>query len=434
MVVITGFGLGQGTARAQPNEPQTPPVDVLQVSGFLDKIMANGIRQAIVTAGSDGSQALVLQVNLKGTVIPDSDVVELAELMLGSKVPVAMWVGPSGAKAVGVAGQLMAVAAVNGMAPGSKIGNFGDPLVVGGKSLAFGEATDRLRNGRLGYTDARKLGALKPGNDAGGTAVLGEMIVALDGVTVNGTTLHTARSIERDGQPGRTVSGNTRFSKLGLVDQLFHTVASPAVAYLLIIIGLCLLLFEFFTAGVGVAGVLAAICTILGCFGLVALPTRWWAFGLLVLAIVAFGIDVQAGLPRLWTGIGVAAFVVASRFLFHGIYLSWVSLLVGIGGVLATFLSGMPSMVRTRFSTPTIGREWMIGREGVATADIKPDGVVRVGEGVWRARTNRATPIASGDAIRVAAIDGITLEVEPLTGAARDYRERRPKGEPNPDP
>ena len=58
---------------------------------------------------------------------------------------------------------------------------------------------------------------------------------------------------------------------------------------------------------------------------------------------------------------------------------------------------------------------------------IDPDGVAVVGEARWRARTNRATPIAAGAALRVVAIDGVTLEVEPLEGAARDYRERRVK-------
>jgi membrane-bound serine protease (ClpP class) len=86
----------------------------------------------------------------------------------------------------------------------------------------------------------------------------------------------------------------------------------------------------------------------------------------------------------------------------------------------------MPAMVRTRFSTPTIGREWMIGEEGQARTAIAPDGTVLVRGAPWRARTNRATPIAVGDRVRVAAIEGLVLDVEPLVGAARDYRERKP--------
>jgi membrane-bound serine protease (ClpP class) len=67
----------------------------------------------------------------------------------------------------------------------------------------------------------------------------------------------------------------------------------------------------------------------------------------------------------------------------------------------------------------------MIGREGVAVGAIGPEGVARVEDATWRARTNRATPIADGAGLRVVAIDGVTLEVEPLVGGARDYRERR---------
>lgn len=89
------------------------------------------------------------------------------------------------------------------------------------------------------------------------------------------------------------------------------------------------------------------------------------------------------------------------------------------------FVVGMPSMVRTRFATPTIGREWLIGLQGVASTDISPEGEALVRDAKWRARTNRATPIKAGEPLRVAAIDGITLDVEPLEGAARDYREMR---------
>ena len=79
-------------------------------------------------------------------------------------------------------------------------------------------------------------------------------------------------------------------------------------------------------------------------------------------------------------------------------------------------------MVRSRFSTPTVGREGMIGELGAAEVDVDPDGVVRVRGALWRARTNRATPIPAGDPVRVAAVEGLVLEVEPLEGAARDAR------------
>ena len=87
-------------------------------------------------------------------------------------------------------------------------------------------------------------------------------------------------------------------------------------------------------------------------------------------------------------------------------------------------IGGMPAMVRTRFSTPTIGREWMVGEVGAAVSRVAPDGVVTVRDAPWRARTNRATPIEVDQPIRVVSIDGLVLEVEPTEGAAQDYRER----------
>jgi membrane-bound serine protease (ClpP class) len=64
-------------------------------------------------------------------------------------------------------------------------------------------------------------------------------------------------------------------------------------------------------------------------------------------------------------------------------------------------------------------------------ADVHPEGVVSVRDALWPARTNRATPIAAGDRIRVVAVEGTSLEVEPEVGGARDHRERRKGGAPS---
>ena len=128
-------------------------------------------------------------------------------------------------------------------------------------------------------------------------------------------------------------------------------------------IGAVLLLFEFFTAGVGVAGLVGAVCLVFGCVGFAALPVRPLAVALLVLSIFAFAVDVQVGVPRLWTGVGLFLFVVASWILYRplpgdDLRLGWITLVVGTAGVALTFVLGMPSMVRTRFATADIGRDY----------------------------------------------------------------------------
>jgi len=84
----------------------------------------------------------------------------------------------------------------------------------------------------------------------------------------------------------------------------------------------------------------------------------------------------------------------------------------------------MTAVIRSRFSTPTIGREGIVGEEGRAEVDVAPDGVILIQGARWRARTNRATPIDAGDPVRVVAVEGLVLEVEPPEGGARDYRDR----------
>jgi membrane-bound serine protease (ClpP class) len=430
---------GTDTDTDTDTETGTPVarVDVLQVSGFIDPILVDTIDGAIDRAVNDGSQALILQVNSDGTIVGDDVVEELLVRVATAPIPIGIWVGPSGARFYGTAAQLLAVADVTGMAPGARVGYIGVPLdppgLPDGVSVDFGPAEERLRNGSVGLSDARSLGVFKQRIDDEGIPTITNMVAAMDGYEENGVVLVTTELVVLDDGATRfdTVSV-VRFSKLTLVDQLFHTVASPPVAYLLLLTGLALLLFEFFTAGVGIAGVVGAVCTVLAFTGLAVLPTRPWAVVLIILAMIAFAIDVQVGIPRFWTGAGIVLTVIGSWFLFESIpgatmRPSWLALLAGISGISLTFIVGMPSMVRTRFATPTIGREWMIGQEGTAIDAVDPEGFVSVGSATWRARTNRATPIAAGEPIRVAAIDGVTLDVEPLEGAARDYREMRGK-------
>lgn len=403
---------GSCAERAEAGEGR---LAVITVSGLLDPVLARFIERSIDDAEEAEVSWLVLQVNSRGTVISDGEVAALARRVHEASVPVAVWVGPSGTRATEGVAQLAAVSCQVGVAPGSRIGDLGDPVVDTALfAPGFREHLDRLEGATVGADDAVDLGLAEA--DA---PVLGAFLIELDGV-------ETEVVEDDEGRPQRAVSGDSRpvFSKLPITDQLLHTVASPPVAYLLLLAGLALIVFELFTAGVGVAGVVGAGCTVLASYGMAVLPARGWAVGLLVLTVVAYAVDVQTGVPRVWTGIGTVALVVGSFMLYDGLSLSWITLGVGIAGMLIFVIGAMPAMVRTRFSTPTIGRGWMIGEEGEAVTAVEPEGVVRVRGAPWRARTNRATPVAAGDKVRVIEVDGLLLEVEPLEGAARDHRER----------
>jgi len=428
-IALLGFA-APAAAQDDAAAETAAPVDVLQVSGLIDGVVADEIISAVERTRTNGSQALVLQVDVDGAVVDNASLGEVLSALHEAPVPVAVWVGPSGSRLLGAAVHLLAVADVSGMAPGSKVGYLDTSIVAPDADGAARIAP--LVGETVGLTEARSLGVFDQRVTDEGIATIANMLDALDGYTeqIGDTVVElntTTEVITEEGTVQRNTIAVPRFTKLGLVDQLFHTVASPPVAYLMLLIGVGLLIFEFFTAGVGVAGVVGAVCALLAGHGLAALPARWWAVALIVVSFVAFAIDVQVGLPRTWTGLGIVGTIVGSLWMFEplpgaSLRLSWITLVAGIGGVMLSFIVGMPSMTRTRFATPTIGREWMVGATGEVISDVAPDGVVRVGDGEWRARANRATPLHAGDTVRVASIDGITLEVEPLEGAARDYR------------
>jgi membrane-bound serine protease (ClpP class) len=218
-----------------------------------------------------------------------------------------------------------------------------------------------------------------------------------------------------------------RFIRLDLGGQVLHRLISPSIAYFLFVAGLALLVFEFYTASIGLAGLVGALCVVGALVGFSYLPVHWWAFALLVIAALGFAVDVQAGSLGFWTIVGALALGTGSLWLYGGSARLgppwWVLLLVCLG-MLLFMVGGMTAMIRSRFSTPTVGREGMVGETGLAEVDIAPDGVVVIRGARWRARTNRATPILAGDAARVVSVEGLVLEVEPPEGGARDYRDR----------
>jgi membrane-bound serine protease (ClpP class) len=360
--------------------PARPRVDVIEVDGLIDPVMADFLTHAVHSAETGGARALVVQLDSTGGAISAARLGALVATVAHATVPIGVWVGGSGRpRAYGAAFRVFLAAPVRGVGPDARIGPH--------RALPSGVVH---------------------------APTLGDFLVS-GGLPVPTSIVHRAgRPLQR--QPLVDV----QFAKPGLVARLLHAVVTPAVPYVLLVVGLLLVVFEFFTAGVGIAGVVGAGSLVLAAYGLGALPTRWWAVLLLAVGVGGYAIDLQAGAPRFWTVVGTLALAVGSVRLYDGFSVPVVAMVIVVAGTALFMVGGMPVMIRTRFSTPTIGRESMIGEMGVAVADVAPEGTVELRGAPWRARTNRATPIRAGDPIRVVAIDGLLLEVEPEEGGARE--------------
>ena len=400
--------LFSSNARAEVTSPEAAKsVVVVEASGLMDPVMVRMMEETLTKVDPNATIALVFQINISGSVVQNDQIIALGELISSSRTPISFWVGPSGSRAKGPIVELALISGDIGISPGSKIGKIGQsnfPINSFGVSQNF-----ELEEKTLNYDVAIEQGIARS------SPVLLEHLVGLEDFEVISDV---------DSGEIKPLT-QTRFEEMDPPDQFFHSVGSPAITYLLFLAGMGLLVFELYTAGVGIAGVLGALCLLLGFYGLAVLPSNPWGIALLIFSMLSFAVDVQTGVPRFWSLIATISLIVGSLLLFDGLSLSWLTLLFGILVTVTCMSAGMPAMIRTRFATPTIGREWIVGELGTAIEEINPNGTVEVKGAIWKAQTNRATPIKVNDEIRVAAVDGFWLDVEPLEGAARDYRERK---------
>ena len=406
---------------------QTPErhLDVVQVQGAIDPMVADLITRSIGRAQTNGATAVILQIDSEGAV--DTDPLPLIGTVRTSRVPVVAWVGPGKARAGGAAGALVLAASFAAASPSARLGPI-EPLRLDGRGVEVPGAVGRLP------TDEPE-GGLTVGPDRGrlsGRAAaerevvdavaptIGDVIVALHGQEVptlaGPVKLSTAKQIDTDDGPRQTADQPVRFLKLGTFASVQHSLTSPSVVFLLLIVGLSLMVFEFFTVGIGLAGLAGAAAVTGALYGASHLPLTWWATALLLISTFGFAVDVQAGHQGFWTAVGAVGLLAGALTLFGGSAALdvplWLVALVFVGQIVF-MLGGMTVAVRNRFSIPTVGRDSMIGELGEARTELNPDGVVTVRGAPWRARTHRGRPVSPGGPIRVVAVDRLVLEVEP---------------------
>ena len=370
ITLILGYSfLSAQQLHGQENQESLNPgyVEVFEVSGLLDDVLASALENSIIDAQNNGANALILQMNSKQAVISNQRLVALGQAFLDSSIPIEVWVGPSGSTAQGKVAQLALLSDSLGVSIGSSIGKTGEYVfssmelnssyqekikILRSSTLQWNEAIeanlvqcDRVEIDELGKTLTEKEQLARCANPT-----LGDFLVNRDSFV--------SEVIQTDDGPRLSPLTKTKINRLNLIDQLMHTVASPPITYLLLVSGLALLLFEFFSIGVGIAGVIGAISVALSAYGLTILPFRPWALLLIIFSMLAFAIDIQTVVPRVWTLIGQIMFTIGTIFLYYevNVEMSWIPMSVGIIGVLVLMARGMPIMIRGRFATTQIDR------------------------------------------------------------------------------
>ncbi|HXX70662.1 MAG TPA: nodulation protein NfeD [Candidatus Acidoferrum sp.] len=441
MGVLLGLFVGTVTRADAPIASSASPnssaddVVVLRIEGEIEPILAQYIVNGIQKGGRDHANLILITMNTPGGL--DTSMRRIVEAILGSSVPVAIYVAPSGVRAASAGFFILESADVAAMAPGTNTGAASPVFEMFGQTVQIDEtmrkkvtndaaaflrsyATKRGRNTDLAVsavTDAKafsdsealegKLIDLVASSEADLLAKLnGRAITRFDGSTVQ---LSLARPLQRE------VAMTPR-------EKLLTHIVEPNVAFVLLIVGVLGLYVEFNHPGMFAPGVIGGIAILLALLAFQQLPVTLIGIALIVLALSLFVLEAKfpthgvLGIGGTVAMILGAIMLVQSPWTGMGVRLSTAVAVAIPFAVIAIVL--MRAVLRSRRWKRATGREELLGEEGEVTETVgtaPATGMVRVHGELWRAEAVNGGSIPKGARVRVRSIRGLTLDVEPAT-------------------
>ncbi len=373
-------------------------VDVIEISGPLDDLAIRYLISEIGASQAREALAAIIQLDSPGSV--SDELGELLELVASPDFTVIVWVGEAPAVAFGGAAELLEAAAFGTAAPGTEVGHYEDLL---DEVVVIEEGSSQVDEVQ---------------------AAIGQIVVWLDGKSrgggadgQSGEVFDTAEAVTEDGETRLRPTVEVRFQEQSVFERIVRSALRPEVALFYLVAGLALVAFEFYALGPGIAAASATVPLLLGGYGLVALPSRWWALALVVAGWWGLTVDFQWGSFGRLSIISLASLYGGGVFLFAtgpAYPATWWGVLLVVVAVGAFYFSAMPTVARSRFSTATIGRDHLIGRTAIALTGFDPDGVIEIDGARWRATAHREAAIDAGTDVTITGLEGAYLEVEPV--------------------
>jgi membrane-bound serine protease (ClpP class) len=399
------------------------------VDGAIGPATASYISRSIDEAQSEGGQCLIIQLNTPGGLLDSTRVI--VQKLLGSQIPVVVYVAPTGATAASAGCFITLAANVAAMAPATTIGA-AHPVALGGlpvgdQSKPDQTMTQKLENFAVSYMEAiasRRSRNVEWAKSAvrESASITAEKAQELKVIEIVARDLKdllgqlNGRMV--DGKPLRTADAQVVEIKMSAAENLFQMFWRPEVMFVLMLIAIYGLIGEMTTPGAILPGVIGAIALVLALYMSAILPVNVAGLLLVVLAVGLFLIDVFAPTHGVLTGGGIVAFLVGSLMLFdRRDPLFRLSLAYIIPSVILTsgfFLFIVGKGLRAQRLPVKVGRETMLGKVVSALTPIDANGgrVFIEGEN-WAARST--TPISQGETVKIIAVEGLTLKVIPNT-------------------
>jgi membrane-bound serine protease (ClpP class) len=414
-----------------PLLPQAQTVVSITIDGTINPVTADYVHRGIEKAQKEKAECLLIELNTPGGLLKSTRVI--VGNLLGSPVPVVVYVSPPGAQA-GSAGVFITLAAhIAAMAPGTNLGAAhpvsGNPqeqpdTVMNEKitndAAAFirSIADKRHRNIQWAENAVRKSVSVSE-NEA-----LTEKIVDL-------IAPDKRQLLEKiDGQIVETVAGShtlhTRgagivFMEMGLAEKLLNIISDPTIAYLLLMLGMYGLLFELYSPGAIFPGIVGVIALVLALYSLAMMPINYAGVSLIVFGIVLFLLEIKIASHGLLAIGGAVSLLLGSLLLIRTtstlefVRISRAAIYTTVAVSVFFFLGILGMGLKAQRRRPVTGLEGLIGQTGVSIEPLAPTGRVQLYSEIWQAITVGGA-IGKGEKVEVVGLDKLTLHVKPTTG------------------
>jgi membrane-bound serine protease (ClpP class) len=421
----SGIALGAATRRQPPEA--APLIYVATVDGAIHPVSADYLIKTMDLADRTGAALVIVTLRTPGGLVDSTR--DIVTRMLAAKTPVAVFVGPAGARAASAGFILTMAADVAAMAPGTHIG--AAHPVAGGA-----EKTDETMSKKAEADVAAYVRTLAGGRRR--NVALAEQAVTESRAFTEQEALSASPALvdllaadvqdlvrKIDGRSVRRFDGATLVLALANArvvpiemsrrQRALSAIAHPNIAFLLLSLGLLGLTIELWTPGAILPGVVGGISLLLAFFALQLLPVNYAGLLLIVLGVLLLALEIKVTSYGLLTAGGVVSLVLGAMILVDApepelrLSLRFVLPVVLGFAAVALFLIRLAVIVQRR--PPVTGAAAMIGAVGEALTPIASGGAgqVRIHGEIWRATA--AEPIEPGSRVRVAGVEGLTLSV-----------------------
>lgn len=427
LLILAGVGLCVLRPALSADTPSSFTVLSAEITGAISPAQVEVLQDILRQAGDDHADMVLLRLDTPGGLV--TSMREMVQLILNAPLPIAVWVGPPGARAASAGVFLVAASSVAAMSPQSTIGA-ASPVDMGGKDVDSTMAA-KVKNDIIslvrGVAEARGRNVdwyVKSVEEAVSiTATEAVLLKVVDILAKDPADLMEQLAVKGLAWQGKTLrfSGqDVRFVEFtpGMRHRLLSWLLDPQVAYLLLLGGMAGLFFELTTPGAIFPGVFGGLCLLLGLYAMSVLPTNVAGILLILFGLVLFVLELKVASYGMLSVAALVSLFIGSTILFRteagvaGLPLS--TIISGLAGFVLIFGGVAYLVTRAQLRKSPVGSEAMIGLVGEVRSWSRTKGTVFVNGESWNARCEPDLHLAPGDQVRVSGLDGLTLRVEPM--------------------